>query len=620
MNKYIFLSVFLIHSFIGFTQSDQYLLKPSSNLRILYDKDLNVLNSDNKNYIYFVDLQTDKNGDILGYINFKLKTGQTISQERWIKISKTHHDKNVINEVKLYDYNTGNISSHLIINNPENLSFEVVKEGLNGYLYEFNNGKLKGLKSFYNGKIITEVKYNENAIDQIISINSFDEEYYWSKILFDKNQNSYKLIQDDLKEPSWINWNKEFANPGIYTENSFQIKGTIESGGYVFRELPYNTEKDFSVNIRVKRISGSDFTGMIFGAQNGGLRNFWNFSISEEGFYQIIKVFNGVIMPLNLRNDRFDELPDHLKTNEIDYFLAKNIPVGYSKEINLTAGFSNTLDIKKIGKSLIFSINGKIVEQIDQTEIFGTGTGFIVTKNRPGSIQPNIVNFSDFYLTEFSPDIPEWIKINPLKDNIATASGTGFSVSQKGIICTNYHVIKGAKKIHVIINGKKEEARLLLADEKNDLALIKITNEKLITKKIPFIVNYNNPQIGDNIFVLGFPSSNILGRSIKLTNGVISSIKGLNDDKSTIQISAPIQPGNSGSPLFNEKGIIIGIINSGIPSLENVGYAIKANILSALLKKSNIKPISSSLIGESESLANKAKKISDFIFLIEVEL
>ncbi|MBK6989009.1 MAG: trypsin-like peptidase domain-containing protein [Bacteroidetes bacterium] len=166
-----------------------------------------------------------------------------------------------------------------------------------------------------------------------------------------------------------------------------------------------------------------------------------------------------------------------------------------------------------------------------------------------------------------------------------TATGTGFAVSQSGIICTNFHVIQGSKKIYVYIDGLKVRAQVLVADESADLALLKIDKNNLINKPIPYKFDDYNPIIGENVFVLGFPSSNILGQDIKLTNGIVSSSKGFKDDNSTFQISAPIQPGNSGSPLFNDKGNLIGIINSGVPSMENVGYSIKMKHLLNLMKK-----------------------------------
>lgn len=620
MTQKIILFLCLIISLNGFTQTSDYLIKPSASFRIYYDKEQNVVNGQDGNYMYYVDVQTDKNGDVVGLVNFKHKSGVTFSQERWVRISKTHHDKNVINEVKLFDPQTGFISSHMIANNPENLPYEEISKNLNGYVYEFENTNLKALRTLYNGQTISEVLYNGNGIQKFATVKTFESNYYWETVLFDNNGQSYKIINDDLEKQDWVNWNKGFDVTGSYRDNSFWITGTRESGASIFKELPINTQKDYSVNLHLKRISGNDFSGVIFGAQSGGVQNFWHFSIAANGFYQIVKSFNGVLMPLKLSQGRLNDLPAEYRSREVYDIISNNIPIGFSKEINTGNAATNTLDVKRIGQSLIFSINGKIVEKIDNTEVFGTGTGFIVTKNSPGSNETNTVAFSDFVLTEYSPDIPEWLKINPSNSSKMTATGTGFAVSQNGIICTNYHVIQGAKKINVYINGTKATANVLVADEKRDLALLKLTKDNLITKQIPYKFDNYFPSLGENVFVLGFPSSNILGQSIKLTNGIVSSNRGFKDDNMTFQISAPIQPGNSGSPLFDDKGNLIGIINSGVPSMDNVGYAIKMQNLLALMKKIPVSPVLQTKMVSSEQLSLKAKRIVDFIYLIEVEL
>ena len=77
---------------------------------------------------------------------------------------------------------------------------------------------------------------------------------------------------------------------------------------------------------------------------------------------------------------------------------------------------------------------------------------------------------------------------------------------------------------------------------------------------------------------------------VKLTNGIVSSKSGYRGDVSTYQISAPVQPGNSGGPLFDSKGNVVGIVNAGVPGAENVGYAIKTSYLKNLVEVSHLSP------------------------------
>ncbi|MEZ7938527.1 MAG: trypsin-like peptidase domain-containing protein, partial [Schleiferiaceae bacterium] len=91
------------------------------------------------------------------------------------------------------------------------------------------------------------------------------------------------------------------------------------------------------------------------------------------------------------------------------------------------------------------------------------------------------------------------------------------------------------------------------------------------------------------MFVLGFPYAlSLLGSEVKLTDGKISSQSGFQGYSKTYQISAPIQPGNSGGPLFNDDGDVIGVVSSKFTEGENVGYAIKSDYLLNLLESNNI--------------------------------
>lgn len=103
----------------------------------------------------------------------------------------------------------------------------------------------------------------------------------------------------------------------------------------------------------------------------------------------------------------------------------------------------------------------------------------------------------------------------------------------------------------------------------------------------------------------------------KLTNGVISSKSGYQGDVSTYQISAPVQPGNSGGPLFDSKGSIVGIVNAGVPGAENVGYAIKTSYLFNLVDSYSIgTSLPSSNKISSLALKDQVKRVQNYVFLL----
>jgi S1-C subfamily serine protease len=228
------------------------------------------------------------------------------------------------------------------------------------------------------------------------------------------------------------------------------------------------------------------------------------------------------------------------------------------------------------------------------------------------------------------------IKLYPIFDptetvtkNI-TVSGTGFLLTKNGIIATNHHVIEGANSINIEIlkNDKVEiyKATIIEIDKVNDVALLKIDDTQFDTfPQIPYTIA-SSAQVGESAFTIGFPLNNILGKNIKVTNGIVSSKSGLQDDIRFYQITVPIQPGNSGGPLFNEEGNIIGITTSGLngemigTNIENVNYAIKSNYLLLLAEMAGIKdqlPQKSKLV--NKKLKEQIEILEDFVCIIHVQ-
>lgn len=224
----------------------------------------------------------------------------------------------------------------------------------------------------------------------------------------------------------------------------------------------------------------------------------------------------------------------------------------------------------------------------------------------------------------------KWIKMFPTENDYksstpsAPASGTGFAISSDGIIVTNHHVVDGATNINVRgINGdfsKTYKARVLMEDKNNDLAIIQIDDKSFSSLgTIPYVLPYKSCDVGISIFCLGYPLRATMGEEVKLTNGIISSKSGFQGDVTTYQISAPVQPGNSGGPLFNDKGNLIGIINARHLGAENVSYAVKVSYLLNLI---DVLPTVPKLqlvnIMEGKSLAEQVKVIKNFVYIIEI--
>lgn len=238
-----------------------------------------------------------------------------------------------------------------------------------------------------------------------------------------------------------------------------------------------------------------------------------------------------------------------------------------------------------------------------------------------GSLKTVVNNEEDGYLKMYSGQNNSSAGYNQPGGSIEKWSGTGFALSD-GYIATNYHVIEDAKSISVQgIGGNfniSYNAEVIASDKFNDLALIRINDNRFNGfGSVPYAVKTNIAEVGEEIYVLGYPMTSTMGDEIKLTTGVISSKTGFQGDVSLYQISAPIQPGNSGGPLFDTNGNVIGIVNAKHQGAENVGYAIKALYLRNLIESlSSLSILPTSNNVSSLPLTGKVKQEKNFVYMI----
>jgi len=177
-----------------------------------------------------------------------------------------------------------------------------------------------------------------------------------------------------------------------------------------------------------------------------------------------------------------------------------------------------------------------------------------------------------------------------------TRSGTGFVVSANGHIVTNHHVIDGC--VGDIKGNLTGEASMVLrvvsSDANNDLALLQAPST--VTFKDFARIRDRSFHSGDSVVAIGFPYHGLLTSDFTVTTGIVSSLSGMRNDTRFLQISAPVQPGNSGGPLFDTTGQIVGVVTAKIPVLriaaatgnipENINFAIKTGALRDFLDNS----------------------------------
>jgi Trypsin-like serine proteases, typically periplasmic, contain C-terminal PDZ domain len=192
-------------------------------------------------------------------------------------------------------------------------------------------------------------------------------------------------------------------------------------------------------------------------------------------------------------------------------------------------------------------------------------------------------------------------------------SGSGIALNSN-VFATNNHVVDGATHLYVYFPETKQKyvAKTIKTDPTNDLAIVRITDPNF--KGFPTI-QYGFKKaledVGTDVFVLGYPRVDTMGEEVKLTTGVVSSRSGFQGNQSQYQVSAPVQPGNSGGPLFNDSGELIGIVSAKhTDGAENVSYAVKLSYLNDLIASSgeSISLTKSSQIA-SQKLSEKCKAV-----------
>lgn len=170
----------------------------------------------------------------------------------------------------------------------------------------------------------------------------------------------------------------------------------------------------------------------------------------------------------------------------------------------------------------------------------------------------------------------------------ASSSGTGFFVNAEGWLATNAHVVDGCSSITVGTFGTVVQKQV---DTQNDLAIVRVSVPPSSIKGIA--IRHAPPRLGEDVAALGYPLSGLLSDNVKITTGNINSLVGMENDTRYLQISTPIQPGNSGGPLLDKAGNLLGIntatlgtkfaVNSGILP-QNVNFALRASVLELFLQ------------------------------------
>lgn len=480
---------------------------------------------------------------------------------------KRYYMNNKINGKNTFYYDNGQVASEANYNHGV----------LNGEWKQwYKTGNLKLVAYFENGTLLENkyIEYDENGIGAIV----YNENFYLNK----------------------SNWEANYEGSKSAVNNDNQLEFNVSSDNIIGRwsYISLDQNSDYSIESIVQKKNGKDNIGygILFGFKD--LDNYFQFLVSGNGMFMINSMFEGINMEIS-------------KWTSSDY-----INKGSAR---------NQLKVIKIDDTFVFSINGQVVKREESSILRGNNYGMLVG-GKGDFILENITVKEFVSNEEIANRTP---KAKTAIESEWKGNGTGFFIDKNGYIATNYHVVENAKEIEVeyIRNGVKQtfSAEVIQSDKQNDISIIKIkSNSFQPFSNIPYNFKTQISDVGSNVFALGYPMAlSLMGTEIKFTDGKISSKTGMQGDITTYQISVPIQPGNSGGPLFDYDGNLVGITSSGVNReldiTENVNYAIKTSYLRNLV---DVLPYQLTMPNDkailSKTLTEKIKVLSDYVVLIKI--
>jgi serine protease Do len=217
-------------------------------------------------------------------------------------------------------------------------------------------------------------------------------------------------------------------------------------------------------------------------------------------------------------------------------------------------------------------------------------------------------------------------KVSSTEQTVFDVSATGFLIDGKGYLITNAHVVRGAKEIDVQNTLGNYHARVIRIDPQADLALLKIDDTAYHPfNGLPYGISKSDGDVGEDLFTLGYPRPEIV-----YNKGYLSAATGFEEDTTAFQLTIAANPGNSGTPVFNGDGEVIGVVNSSQHNAQGMVFAVRSrNIFRAvdsIRADSSLQSIDSNLIHlripQTSALKgvdrlHQIKRIEDYIFIVK---
>lgn len=264
---------------------------------------------------------------------------------------------------------------------------------------------------------------------------------------------------------------------------------------------------------------------------------------------------------------------------------------------------------KRIGKTFMVAASAAVIAVVSTITLLSTG-GYLLKKQKSEitdlKLEVTGLKYSQSAIVK---------RLNTKEDKVkfaaANLEGSAFAINNNGYVLTSWHMVNGADSIF-IQNDNMERAltKIIFNDPALDIAVLKIENGELSENwQVPFSFNTKSAEVGEEVYTLGYPRKEVV-----YGEGSLSSLSGYNNDTVMYQISIPVNPGNSGGPVIDSKGNIIGVIRGKMTSSEGTGFAIKSTeILRSISAIEGDSTNSELILKTSKSSALKKLKRSEQI-------
>jgi S1-C subfamily serine protease/antitoxin component YwqK of YwqJK toxin-antitoxin module len=475
---------------------------------------------------------------------------------------------------------------------------------MNAHPTDDNLSKYAGNCKWYykNGGIKVIKNFTENGIEEGTSVYYYESGKVWKEIEYVKGQikgNKFIEYTEDGRKSRIFedNFTNNANDWDLYVSDKssskiangvFELTSHTKAGTSRFINATSNAEDiTIEATFDLSKLEDGQKTGLIFGFKDWNNYNYY--LISNSGFYAGF-VYEGIS--------------------------AEKVQGMYAA--GLKKKQKNILKLLTTDDKIIFSINGEVEYSCARFTLVGSNIGFSLSGK--GTVLVDNLICKEINYSNSSVSVSK-------SDYDVKATGSGILISENGYIITNEHVIDNANKIQVELTNegvsKTYSAILVQKDKDNDLAILKINDEafKPLPKLKYSFKESGAVEVGTSAFTIGFPLAlSGMGKEAKYTDGKVSSKTGYNGSLSTFQTSIPVQPGNSGGPVFNNNGELMGLINASVSQTDNVSYAVKLNYIKNLIEavgETSALPSDKSLQGLT--LEEKIKILSTYVTLIKIK-